>query len=122
MSQADQRRGLVSFVRKVTGGDIDAGRGAKTTRVPTRPEIMTDANGNTTIVEKPDIGGSGIGTIEGFAGEPGDVDLIAPKGTVNAAAAMARRRTDRRTTGGRSAAASTATILRAPSICSAMAG
>ena len=68
-----------------TLGDIDAGRGAKTTRVPTRPEIVTDANGNTTIVEKPDIGGSGIGTIEGFAGaEPGDVDLIAPKGTVNA--------------------------------------
>ncbi len=68
-----------------TLGDIDAGRGAKTTRVPSKPEVVVDADGNVDIVEKSDIGGSGIGTVEGFAGaEPGDVDLIAPKGTVNA--------------------------------------
>lgn len=68
-----------------TVGDIDAGRGAKTTRVPSKPEVLVDDDGNVRIVEKADIGGSGIGTIEGFEGaEPGDVDLIAPKGTVNA--------------------------------------
>lgn len=68
-----------------TLGDIDAGRGAKTTRVPSQPEVKVDDDGNVSVIEKADIGGSGIGTIEGFTGaEPGDVDLIAPKGTVNA--------------------------------------
>ncbi len=68
-----------------TLGDIDAGRGAKTTRVPSAPEITTDEDGITKVQERADIGGSGIGTIIGFAGvEEGDVSLIAPQGTVNA--------------------------------------
>jgi filamentous hemagglutinin family protein len=66
-------------------GDIDAGRGAKTTRVPSAPEITTDEDGVTKVQERADIGGSGIGTIIGFTGvEPGDVSLIAPEGTVDA--------------------------------------
>lgn len=74
-----------------TLGDIDAGRGAKTTRVPSAPEVVIDADGVTSILEKADMSGSGIGTIEGYAGvEPGDVDLIAPEGTVNAGDAGVR--------------------------------
>ena len=68
-----------------TLGDIDAGRGAKTARSPSRPTIATDVNANTTITEQADISGSGIGTIIGFSSvPPGDVALIAPEGTVNA--------------------------------------
>lgn len=68
-----------------TLGGIDAGRGAKTTRVPSAPLIATDEDGVTRVTENADISGSGIGTIVGFAGvEPGDVDLIAPEGTVDA--------------------------------------
>ncbi|WP_441276644.1 filamentous hemagglutinin family protein [Tardiphaga sp. 172_B4_N1_3] len=74
-----------------TLGDIDAGRGAKTTRVPSAPEIQTDVNAVTTVLEKADISGSGIGTIVGFTGvEEGDVNLIAPQGTVNAGDAGVR--------------------------------
>ncbi len=62
-----------------TLGDIDAGRGAKTVRVGQPPDITADEDGNVTVQEKLDLSGSGIGTV----GE-GDVDLIAPKGTVNA--------------------------------------
>jgi filamentous hemagglutinin family protein len=68
-----------------TLGDIDAGRGAKTTRVVSAPTIKTDEDGVTRATETSGIDGSGIGTVLGLAGvEPGDLDLIAPKGTVNA--------------------------------------
>lgn len=74
-----------------TKGDIDAGRGAKTSRVPSAPEVRISADGVTSIVEKADMSGSGIGTIEGYSGvEPGDLDLIAPLGTVNAGDAGVR--------------------------------
>ncbi|WP_441240899.1 filamentous haemagglutinin family protein [Tardiphaga sp. 768_D3_N2_1] len=81
-----------------TLGDIDAGRGAKTTRVPSAPEIQTDVDAVTTVRETPDISGSGIGTVVGFIGtvagvtsvEEGDVSLIAPRGTVNAGDAGVR--------------------------------
>lgn len=68
-----------------TRGDIDAGRGAKTTRVPSAPEIQTDSDAVTRVLEKADISGSGIGTIIGFSGvTEGDLTLVAPEGTVNA--------------------------------------
>ncbi|KZD24061.1 filamentous haemagglutinin family protein [Tardiphaga robiniae] len=67
-----------------TLGDIDAGRGAKTTRVGTPPQIVTDKDAVTRLVEKSGISGAGIGTVIGYAGvEPGDLDLIAPDGTVD---------------------------------------
>lgn len=67
-----------------TLGDIDAGRGAKTTRVPAAPEIQTDIDAVTRVIERADMSGSGIGTVQAFTGvEPGEVDLIAPVGTVN---------------------------------------
>jgi len=62
-----------------THGDVDAGRGAKTVRVPSRPIVVTDENAFTTVTERSDMSGSGIGTV----GE-GDVDLVAPGGTINA--------------------------------------
>jgi filamentous hemagglutinin len=62
-----------------TLGDIDAGRGSKTVRVPSAPEVLTDLDGRTTVREKSDMSGSGIGTVG-----DGDVDLVAPRGTVNA--------------------------------------
>jgi filamentous hemagglutinin family protein len=68
-----------------TLGDIDAGRGAKTLRVPSAPDIFTDLDGNTEILERSDISGSGMGTVG-----DGDVDLIAPLGTVNAGDAGVR--------------------------------
>ncbi|WP_441279283.1 filamentous hemagglutinin family protein [Tardiphaga sp. 172_B4_N1_3] len=68
-----------------TVGDIDAGRGAKTTRVDTPPAIITNDVTVTRLVEKSGISGAGIGTVVGYAGvEPGDLDLIAPSGTVDA--------------------------------------
>ncbi|OEZ27304.1 filamentous haemagglutinin family protein [Variovorax boronicumulans] len=81
---------ILSFVPEVTKqgsdqiiwstvGDIDAGRGAKTLRVPSAPEVSTDLDGVTVIREKSDMSGSGIGTVG-----DGDVDLVAPRGTVNA--------------------------------------
>lgn len=68
-----------------TLGGIDAGRGAKTTRVPSAPVVTTSLDGVTLVKENSDITGSGIGTVIGYAGvEPGDLDLIAPVGTVDA--------------------------------------
>lgn len=62
-----------------TRGDIDAGRGAKTVRVPSSPEVLTDEDANTVVRERADMSGSGIGTVG-----DGDVDMVAPEGTVNA--------------------------------------
>jgi filamentous hemagglutinin family protein len=68
-----------------TIGDIDAGRGAKTLRVPSAPDILTDTDGNTRVLERSDMSGSGMGTIG-----DGDLDLVAPEGTVNAGDAGVR--------------------------------
>ncbi|WP_167481146.1 filamentous haemagglutinin family protein [Acidovorax cavernicola] len=84
------RSRILSFVSKAeplgsdqvlwsSRGDIDAGRGAKTVRVPQAPEVTADEDGNILVQEKRDMSGAGIGTV----GE-GDVDLVAPKGTINA--------------------------------------
>ncbi|MGJ7484381.1 filamentous hemagglutinin family protein [Variovorax sp. LT2P21] len=43
-------------------GDIDAGKGSKTVRVPSAAEVLTDLDGHTTVREKADMSGSGIGT------------------------------------------------------------
>jgi hypothetical protein len=44
----------------------------------------TNANAVTRAIERADMSGSGIGTVEAFTGvQPGEVDLIAPVGTVN---------------------------------------
>ncbi len=66
-------------------GDIDSGRGAKTSRSTLAPEVFIDIDGNVTVRERADKNGSGIGTVQSFSGvRPGDLDLWAPRGIVNA--------------------------------------
>lgn len=66
-------------------GNIDAGRGAKTTSATPPPQFRIDADGVISLDITQSIAGSGIGVLLGRPGvTPGDVDLIAPKGEVNA--------------------------------------
>jgi filamentous hemagglutinin len=66
-------------------GDIDSGRGAKTSRSTLAPEVFIDIDGNVVVRERADKSGSGIGTVQSFSGvRPGDLDLWAPRGIVNA--------------------------------------
>lgn len=65
-------------------GDIDAGKGKKTASAVPPPIIKVDAQGNVTQELQGAASGSGIGALSTAGVTPGDVDLIAPKGTVNA--------------------------------------
>ncbi len=68
-----------------TRGDIDAGRGAKTAISAPPPTITFDENGQPVVNFPAALAGSGIQTLATSAGrEPGDVDLYAPRGVVNA--------------------------------------
>jgi filamentous hemagglutinin len=68
-----------------TRGDIDAGRGAKTAISAPPPELRPDGNGGFTVVFKAALSGSGIQTLATSPGsKPGNVDLFAPRGVVNA--------------------------------------
>jgi filamentous hemagglutinin len=68
-----------------TRGDIDAGRGAKTAISAPPPTITFDANGTPIIVFPATLSGSGIQTLATSDGvKPGNVDLFAPRGVVNA--------------------------------------
>ena len=66
-------------------GDIDAGKGKKTAAAVPPPVIKVDSQGNVTQELQGVATGSGIGALIGLPGiKAGDVDLVAPKGTVNA--------------------------------------
>lgn len=68
-----------------TFGDIDAGRGSKSSVSAPPPGVLVDANGQITLNFAGAVTGSGIRTIvTDESVEPGDVDLIAPQGIVNA--------------------------------------
>ena len=68
-----------------SAGDIDAGKGKKTATTVPPPVIKVDAQGNVTQELQGAASGSGIGALSSGGGViPGDIDLIAPKGTVNA--------------------------------------
>ena len=69
-----------------TRGDIDAGRGAKTAISAPPPEITIDPVTGTTQLSFPAaLTGSGIQTLATTPGvDPGNVDLFAPRGVVNA--------------------------------------
>ena len=68
-----------------TEGDIDAGRGAKTAISAPPPVITIDDQGRPSVQFPAAFTGSGIQTIATTAGrKPGDVDLFAPRGVVNA--------------------------------------
>jgi len=66
-------------------GSIDAGRGAKSAISAPPPQVLVDAQGNITLSLAGAVAGSGIRTIQvNPQVRPGNVDLIAPQGTVNA--------------------------------------
>jgi hypothetical protein len=72
-------------------GDINAGRGAKTTQAPSGSLVRYDALGRVTL--SPDIprSGAGIATLAPIPGtKSGDVDLVAPLGTIDAGEAGIR--------------------------------
>ncbi len=72
-------------------GDINAGRGAKTTQVFSPPSIIYDQFGDISLAPTTPTTGAGIATLAPIAGiPPGDVDLTAPLGTIDAGEAGIR--------------------------------
>jgi len=66
-------------------GSIDAGRGSKSSVSAPPPQVLVDASGNVTLSFSGAVAGSGIRTIQIDPTVPaGNVNLIAPEGTVNA--------------------------------------
>ncbi|QVQ26998.1 filamentous haemagglutinin family protein [Achromobacter deleyi] len=72
-------------------GDINAGRGSKTTVLYTPPKRVYDAVGNVTLSPSAPSTGAGIATLAPLPEVPaGDVDLYAPLGTIDAGEAGIR--------------------------------
>jgi hypothetical protein len=68
-----------------SNGNIDAGKGAKSASGAPPPVIQTDANGNLFVDPSNSVSGSGIGQLLTTPDvKAGLVNLIAPKGAVNA--------------------------------------
>jgi filamentous hemagglutinin len=68
-----------------SNGNIDAGRGAKSASGAPPPVIQSDPNGNLFVDPSNAVSGSGIGQLLTTPGlRPGLVNLIAPKGAVDA--------------------------------------
>jgi hypothetical protein len=66
-------------------GNIDAGRGSKSSLSAPPPTVLVDSAGNISLSFTGAVAGSGIRTIQVNPSiSPGDVELIAPLGTVNA--------------------------------------
>jgi len=72
-------------------GDINAGRSSNSVSVFSPVSIDYDPFGNVTVLPQPPAEGGGIATLAPLAGTaPGDVDLIAPLGTIDAGEAGIR--------------------------------
>ena len=72
-------------------GDINAGRGSKTTVIYTPPKRVYDNYGGVILSSQVPSSGAGIATLNPIAEVPaGDVDLIAPLGTIDAGEAGIR--------------------------------
>ncbi|MEI2415526.1 filamentous hemagglutinin family protein [Orrella sp. JC864] len=72
-------------------GDINAGRGAKTTVLYTPPRRSYDDYGNVSLAPQVPSSGAGIATLNPIPEvPPGDIDLIAPLGTIDAGEAGIR--------------------------------
>ncbi|WP_312341238.1 filamentous hemagglutinin family protein [Stutzerimonas nitrititolerans] len=72
-------------------GDINAGRGSRTTLVYTPPRRVYDAWGNVTLSSDVPSTGAGIATLNPIPEvPPGNIDLIAPLGTIDAGEAGIR--------------------------------
>jgi filamentous hemagglutinin len=67
-----------------SAGDIDAGKGKKTATAVPPPLIKVNADGQVIQELQGAASGSGIGALSTGGMKAGDIDLIAPTGTVNA--------------------------------------
>ncbi|WP_426425311.1 filamentous haemagglutinin family protein [Bradyrhizobium genosp. A] len=68
-----------------TNGDLNAGKGKKTSLVTSPPQFTLDSYGNVTKAPVTPQTGAGIATLIGVPGvQPGNVDLFAPHGTIDA--------------------------------------
>ncbi|WP_085582258.1 MULTISPECIES: filamentous hemagglutinin family protein [unclassified Pseudomonas] len=90
-----QSRIMTTFGGSIVGwsaeGDINAGRGSKTTVVYTPPKRVYDTWGNVSLSPSVPSTGAGIATLNPIAEvAPGDIDLIAPLGTIDAGEAGIR--------------------------------
>lgn len=90
-----QSRIMTTFGGSILGwsaqGDINAGRGSKTTVVYTPPKRVYDPWGNVTLSPSVPSTGAGIATLNPIPEvAPGDIDLIAPLGTIDAGEAGIR--------------------------------
>jgi filamentous hemagglutinin len=74
-----------------TNGDINAGKGKQTSIVTSPPKILYDSFANVTKTPVTPQTGAGIATLIGVPGvPPGNVDLFAPHGTIDASQAGIR--------------------------------
>ncbi|WP_198135168.1 filamentous haemagglutinin family protein [Rhodopseudomonas palustris] len=72
-------------------GDINAGRGSKSTQIYTPPKRIYDKYGHVVLSPQAPSTGAGIATLNPVPGTTaGDVDLIAPEGTIDAGEAGIR--------------------------------
>ena len=90
-----QSRIMTTFGGSILGwtaqGDINAGRGSKTTVVYTPPKRVYDNWGNVGLSPSVPSTGAGIATLNPIPEVPaGDIDLIAPLGTIDAGEAGIR--------------------------------
>nr|WP_323120568.1 filamentous haemagglutinin family protein [Burkholderia alba] len=68
-----------------SNGDINAGKGSKSVADTPAPNYVCDANHYCTVDARGEVTGAGIGTLQSLPGvPPGTVNLIAPRGTVDA--------------------------------------
>jgi len=80
-----------NIIAWTANGDINAGRGAKTTVVYTPPKRVYDIYGNVTLSPQAPSSGAGIATLNPIPEvKAGDIDLIAPLGTIDAGEAGIR--------------------------------
>jgi filamentous hemagglutinin-like outer membrane protein len=76
-------------------GDINAGRGSKTTVIYTPPRRVYDNYGNVTLSPTVPSSGAGFATLQPIpAVPPGKIDLIAPLGSIDAGEAGIRHSGD----------------------------
>jgi Filamentous haemagglutinin family outer membrane protein len=74
-----------------SNGDINAGQGSKSLADIPPPEYVCDIDHYCTLDAKGEVTGAGIATLQTIPGAPvGDVNLLAPRGTVDAGAAGIR--------------------------------
>lgn len=68
-----------------SNGDINAGKGAKSSADTPTPQYVCDANHYCTVDTRGQVTGAGIATLQSVPGVPiGTINLIAPRGTVDA--------------------------------------